>query len=107
MIAVGTHVYGMDDFGQFTCVHAADGKTVWADGNHGYYCSPILVGKQLWCLNDAGSLAVVAADPTAFSELGKSQLAKAACWTMPAVADGRLLIRADGELRCFDLAELK
>jgi outer membrane protein assembly factor BamB len=102
MVVVGDHVYGMNDGGEFSCLRLADGKTLWTGGIHGYYSSPIAAGKRLFALNEQGRLAVLAADPAGYKELGASQLATSETWTMPAVVGSRLYVRSGDGLSCFE-----
>jgi len=104
MLAHEGYVYGMNDGGEWAAVRIADGKTVWVDGDHGYYCSPVLADHRLLGLNEAGSLMVVAASPDAYQELGLSRVAKTATWTAPAVLDGRIYVRSEDAIACFELA---
>ena len=53
-LAVGDIVYGMNDGGEFVLRRFATGKTLWAGGKQGYYCTPVLAGQRLLCLNDRG-----------------------------------------------------
>jgi outer membrane protein assembly factor BamB len=103
MLVYSGHVYGMADDGRFACVRLADGKTLWQGGDHGYYCSPILAEDRLLCLNEKGNLLVLAANPAAYRELGRSRLARGETWTMPAVVDSRLFIRSADRIACYDL----
>jgi outer membrane protein assembly factor BamB len=103
MVIAGGHVYGMNDGGEFNCVRLEDGKTVWTGGKHGYYCTPVLAGKRLLCLNDRGSLLVLAANPEQYLELGQNRLSASPTWTSPAVIGSRLYIRSQQSVRCFDL----
>lgn len=104
MVVSEGHVYGMSDDGSFACVRLSDGKTVWTGGNHGMYCSPVLVGKRLLGLNEDGELAVLAATPDGYRPLGSNQLSQAQSWTMPAVAGGRLYIRDQQSIMAFDFS---
>jgi len=101
MVSDGQQIFGMNDGGEFACVDPAQGKTLWTGGHHGYYSTPVLAGARLLCLNERGSLLVLAAEPQAFRQLGKSQLADQATWTSPAVGGRWLYVRADEELRAF------
>ncbi|MBX7071830.1 MAG: PQQ-binding-like beta-propeller repeat protein [Pirellulales bacterium] len=98
------HVYGMADDGQFACVRLSDGKTLWQGGDHGYYASPVLAGDRLLALNEEGSVALLAANPARYAELGQWKLAAGATWTMPAIAGGRIFVRSADRLACFDLS---
>ena len=102
MVVAGDFVYGMNDGGEFSCVRLADGRTMWTGGQHGYYASPIVAGKRLFALNEQGKLAVVAADPAAYRDLGASQLVDGETWTMPAVVGSRLYVRSADALTAFE-----
>ncbi|HVW38531.1 MAG TPA: hypothetical protein VHB99_14550, partial [Pirellulales bacterium] len=96
------HVYGMNDGGEFSCVRLDTGKTVWTGGNHGYYCTPVLAGRRLFCLNERGDLLLIAASPDGYRELGSSKLADGETWTSPAVVGSRVYIRSSQGLRAFE-----
>ncbi|HEX3726982.1 MAG TPA: hypothetical protein VHV08_12095, partial [Pirellulales bacterium] len=104
MLGYQGHIYGMNDGGELCCVRASDGKTLWSGGKHGYYCTPLLADGRLLCLNERGTLLVVAAGPGGYRVLGESQLTDAATWTTPALVGQQLYIRSADGLRCLSLA---
>lgn len=104
MLAHEGHVYGMNDGGEWAAVRIADGKTAWVDGDHGYYCSPVLAGESLLGLNEDGSIQVVAATPEGYEELGEFVVARMATWSAPALVEGRIFVRSEDTLAAFDLA---
>lgn len=97
------HVYGMNDGGEFGCVRLSDGKTVWIDGRHGFYCTPLLAGSELLCLNEKCNLLLLSATPKSYQPLIEAQLADRAAWTSPALAGKWLYIRADERLMAFKM----
>jgi outer membrane protein assembly factor BamB len=101
MILHDGHVYGMNDGGEFGCVRLADGATVWLDGHHGYYCTPVLAGSKLLCLNERGKLAVIQATPKSLTNLGTTRLTDRATWTSPAIVSDGMYVRADKQLLAF------
>lgn len=103
MVVANGHVYGMNDGGEFACLRLADGEPAWVDGQHGYYCSPVLVGDRLLCLNDRAELTVVDAAPSGFRQSRREKLANGPSWTIPAIAEGRIYVRSAGRLACFDM----
>jgi outer membrane protein assembly factor BamB len=106
MIIHDRHVYGMNDGGEFGCLRLADGKMVWLEGHFGFYCTPVLVGNRLLCLNDRGKLFVLAATPAESpKDVRETILSERATWTSPALTDGRMYIRADGQLLAFFLPQ--
>lgn len=102
MVVQGDHMYGMGDDGQFACVRLADGTTAWRGGNHGTYCSPVLCGERLLGLNEMGELAIVAATPTAYRELGQFSVADNQTWTVPAVVGRGIYVRSQDALTAYD-----
>ncbi|MES1213073.1 MAG: PQQ-binding-like beta-propeller repeat protein, partial [Singulisphaera sp.] len=103
MVVGGDYVYGMNDGGEFSCLRLRDGKVMWTGGNHGYYSSPIVVGKRLFALNNEGRLALLGTDPATYRELGSSQLVANETWTMPALMGSRLYVRDKDGLTCFEI----
>lgn len=104
MCVVEGHVYGMNDGGEVACLSLADGRTVWTEGNHGMYATPVAAGRELLFLNERAQLLSVAADPAGFRVRGEWTLARSETWTSPAVVDGALVVRGDGWLARFDWA---
>lgn len=103
MLAYEGHIYGMNDGGEFCCIRVEDGRTRWAGGKHGFYCTPLLADGRLLCLNERGSLLVISADPKEYRALGESQLTSATTWTTPALVGENLYIRSADGLRCLSL----
>jgi hypothetical protein len=57
---------------------------------------------------ERGDLVLVAADPNEHKELGRVKaITSDRCWNVPAVANGRILVRNEREMACFDLRETK
>jgi outer membrane protein assembly factor BamB len=100
-VAADGYVWGMNDGGEFGCVRISDGKQQWLQGNHGFYCTPVLADDQLLALNEKGELLVIDASPQAYRPLTTWRVAESDTWTAPALAEGRLLIRCQAGLRCF------
>jgi len=98
-------VYGMNNGGEFACVSLANGKTIWIEGNHGYYSTPVLAGTRLLGLNEHGELLVLSATPEKYRPLGRSRLADDATWTSPAVVGPRVYVRSRSGLRAFDFSK--
>lgn len=103
MVVAGKHVFGMNDDGQFVCIRLSDGKTVWLDGNHGFYCSPVLAGDRLLGLNETGELAILKVDTHRYHEPAVVEVANTPTWTVPAVIGRRMYLRSREGLRAFKL----
>lgn len=97
------HVYGMNDGGELGCLRLSDGQTVWIDGRHGYYCTPLLAGSELLCLNEKGTLLVLSATPKSYQPLSTAALTNRATWTSPALMGKWLYIRAQEQLLAFEM----
>jgi outer membrane protein assembly factor BamB len=97
-VARGSLLFLWSDKGIVTCIHAADGKQVWQKrvGGAGYSGSPVRVGDKLYCIDEAGTVVVLAADDT-FKEYGRMEL-KEESRSTPAVADGRMYLRTISHL---------
>ncbi|MGH7138196.1 MAG: PQQ-binding-like beta-propeller repeat protein, partial [Pirellulales bacterium] len=103
MLIHDRHVYGMNDGGEFGCIRLSDGKTIWIEGRHGYYCTPLLADSKLICLNEKGKLLVLAATPKSYQPVSTAALTDRATWTSPALAGKWLYIRAHERLLAFEL----
>jgi outer membrane protein assembly factor BamB len=86
------------------------GKVLWKE--RGWGLGSLLLagdkqaGARLIVLSDAGRLGVVAADPKAYRLLASAQVLDGKCWTMPALADGRIYCRnTAGHLVCLDVSK--
>lgn len=107
-VAVGGHVYGLGPGQNLFCVDARTGGTRWSKS--GFTDKPaekahlaiVAVGDNLLLLTETGELVLVAADPTAYRELGRLQ-ACGANWCNPAYVDGSLYLRDGRELLCLRL----
>lgn len=97
-VAVANHLYGVGPRKNLVCVDMADSRIAWsrdsffvtgADKAHAGF---IVVGSEILCLTDSGELVLFAADPAAYRELGRVQVA-GTNWTNPALADDVLYLR--------------
>lgn len=100
LVAYGDHLYMWNDNGVVMCVDPQTDKTVWQERIGGTYSgSPICIGGKLYCIDEAGKVAVVDASPTfkfhGFSELGDNS------HSTPAVANGKLYLRSFHRLACL------
>jgi outer membrane protein assembly factor BamB len=111
-VSVGGYLYGLGPRKNLMCVEIARGKQMWS--KDGYFQTSadkayggfLVVGKNVLCLTDTGSIVMFEADPKEFREIGQAQVC-GANWCNPAYADGRLYLRdgnkGPGELMCLDL----
>ena len=102
-LRVGDHLYGFDN-ATFQCLDAATGERRWAVRGFGKG-TLVAGGDLLYVLGDDGTLALVEANPAAYTELGRLQVMTGKAWTAPTLAHGRLILRDHDELVAFDVRE--
>lgn len=96
-------VYGLDD-GSLTCVDAETGKRRWKGARYGQG-QVLLAGDLLLIQAESGSLVLALATPEAPRELGKIPALTVKTWNPPALAHGKVFVRNDEEMACYDLRE--
>jgi outer membrane protein assembly factor BamB len=100
------HIYGLDDNQDevcLVCLDARNGGQVWRgpEFRHGQ----LLLSKDLLIVqSEFGEVALVQATPQEYRELGKIRPWTQRTWNLPAMADGRLYLRNNREMACYDLA---
>jgi len=119
VVLVGEHIYGFSDGRGWVCQDFKTGKVVWdernrLEGKGSLTCA----GGYLYLLSDTGVAALIKASPQGWEESGRFELPeksqtratrptsqKAGVWTHPVVANGRLYLRDQELLFCFDIRE--
>jgi outer membrane protein assembly factor BamB len=97
------YVYGFDG-GVFGCVELRSGKRQWKAGRYGHGQVLLLADQQLLLvLSETGEVVLVATDPQKLEELSRFQAIQGKTWNHPVVAHGRLYVRNDEELACFNV----
>ena len=95
------YVYGMDE-AILACVDAATGELQWKGGRYGHG-QLLLAGDHLVILTERGDLALVRATPERHEEVAFSPALEGKTWNVPALAEGRLLVRNARQMAAFDL----
>ena len=114
VVKIGDHVYGFSDGGGLICQDWATGAMVWNEKGGGKLVkgSVHAVEGNLVCLNeDDGSVTLVEASPDGFKQLGQFVLEpqsenrnpKGKVWTHPVVIGGKLYLRDQENIACYDL----
>jgi outer membrane protein assembly factor BamB len=106
MVLIDDHVYGLDG-GSLRCIELKSGKVAWQDRCVGKGSIAYADG-HLYCRSEAkgaGTVALVEATPTAYKELGRftPPSSNADQWAHPVVFGGRLYIRDQENLFCYDV----
>jgi outer membrane protein assembly factor BamB len=106
MVLIDGYLYGADDSGQLTCIEFKTGKVMWqnrgADKGAVFYAD-----HRLYCRNEGnGRVILVEANPSKFVEHGRldqPDRTGQAAWPHPVVANGRLYLRDQDLLLCYDV----
>ncbi len=106
-VVVDGYLYGCFDPGILTCVEFKTGKVMWNDRAPGKG-SIVYADGRLYCRNEAreGTLYLVEANPKEYVERGRfnpPERSKEQAWPHPVVANGKLYIRDQDVLLCYDV----
>lgn len=96
------HIYGYHG-NRLACLDAATGETKWSGSRYGGQVMLLPEMDTLIILSDKGKVAMVKADPAAFTELASFDALHGKTWNHPAIAHGRLYVRNSEEMACFQL----
>ena len=95
------YIYGLDET-ILACLDAATGELQWKGGRYGHG-QLLLAGDHLVILTESGELILVRATPERHEEVGFSPAIEGKTWNVPALAEGRLLVRNARQMAAFDL----
>jgi len=107
VIRVGKYVYGHSDSKGWLCQELETGRVVWS--NHGVGKGAVACADgHLYLRSESGSgtVALVRATPDGYQETGRfdqPDRSGSASWAHPVVAGGRLYLRDQGILLCYDV----
>lgn len=104
IVKVGDHVYGFGSRG-LICMDFLTGEIAWEARSVGKGSLSYADG-HLYCLGERNELALVEATPRKYIEKGRIRLPKTdrASWAHPVIANGRLYIRDQHLLTCYDVS---
>jgi outer membrane protein assembly factor BamB len=114
VVRVGTHLYGYSDKsgGAWICQEFGSGKVVWSERRPLGKGSLTYADGRLYCYTeDDGTAALVEASPEGWKEHGRFTIPRhtsasrkgGKIWTHPVVAGGRLYLRDQELLFCFNI----
>lgn len=95
------YIFGLDS-GILTCISMKDGKRQWKRGRYGHG-QMLLVDDKLLIQTESGAIALVAANPNSFAELGELNALDGKTWNNLALAGNVLIVRNDHEAAAFEL----
>ena len=81
---------------------ATTGELMWKGGRYGYG-QLLLAGEHLVIVTERGDLVLVRATPESHQEVAGFRAIEGKTWNVPAIADGRILVRNTREMAAFDL----
>jgi len=109
VVLIGGHLYGdRDDSGNPWCADLLTGQPVagWKKQSKGSGSMSVTFADGfLYCRYQNGVVALVEATPTGYKEAGsfRIQNTRGPSWPHPVVVDGRLYLREQDQLWCFDV----
>ncbi len=102
-VIVGNHLYSQGPARDFICADLLSGKQKWSQSGFGKdYTATMVFGKNLLSITDDGQLVLIESTPAKYVERSRTQIC-GKNWNFPAYAEGRLYVRDNRELACYDL----
>jgi outer membrane protein assembly factor BamB len=99
-VVSGDHLFFVNDIGIAHCRSLKDGEKVWSERLGGdFSSSPVLIDGKIYAVNEEGVTFVFDAAGK-YRQIAKNELGEKVMAT-PAVADGKLFLRAKGHLYCI------
>ncbi len=100
-VVSGDYLFGLSHKrkGQFFCLDARTGKTLWSSGGReGDNAAIVAAGQFLFLLTDGAEMIVAPSDPKQFEVLKKYSVADSPTWAHPVVVGNRILIKDNSSL---------
>jgi outer membrane protein assembly factor BamB len=95
------HLYGFNE-GMLSCLDFLKGKTAWRE--RGFNKGALMIADgHLIILGENGKLALAEASPHGYKEKARFQFSENKCWTVPVLANGRLYVRDEEKIVCYDV----
>jgi outer membrane protein assembly factor BamB len=114
VVLVSSHLYGYSEGKGWVCQEWASGKMVWSQRRALGRGSLTCAEGELYCYGeDDGVVALIDASPSGWKEHGRFELpqhsklrrSSGRIWTHPVIAHGRLYLRDQDMLFCYDLRD--
>lgn len=113
VVLVNGHVYGYSDEVGWLCLDLQSGEELWSNNEKLGKGAVTYADGHLYCLGESsGDVVLVEASPEGWKESGRFTLnpqsthrkRQGAIWTHPVISQGRLYLRDQDLIYCFDLA---
>jgi outer membrane protein assembly factor BamB len=114
VVLVGEHLYGYSDGKGWVCQELASGNNVWEEKKRLGKGSLTYADGHLYCYSeDNGTAVLIEASPEGWKESGRFKIPRESTrrgpsgkvWTHPVIANGRLYLRDQELLFCFDVKD--
>jgi outer membrane protein assembly factor BamB len=107
VVKVGDCLYGYSDSRGLACQNFQTGEIVWAEKEKIKKCCVSFADGLLYCREeDNGTMVLLAASPAGYQEKGRflqPDRAKEKAWPHPTIANGKLYLRDQDLLLCYDV----
>lgn len=108
VVLVGEHLYGYSDAGGWVCQNFKTGEVAWREKSKLGKGSISYADGRLYCRHEAeeGTLVLLEASPEGYREHGRfdqPERSNKNSWPHPVISNGRLYIRDQGILLCYDI----
>jgi outer membrane protein assembly factor BamB len=103
-VRCGDRVYGLD-MTDLVCMDARTGRVEWRQkGQRSFRKGSLLAADgRLLILGEDGTLYLAEATPAGYRQTAAWRVSQNKCWTVPALAGGRLYVRDESQIVCLDL----
>jgi outer membrane protein assembly factor BamB len=105
-VRLGDYLYGFDKT-DLVCMAVRTGSIVWREKGYrafGEQASLLLADGNLIIMGEHGTLYLASATPAGYQQKSSFQVSRSKkCWTVPALAGGKLYVRDDSQIVCLDL----
>lgn len=109
VVKVGDYLYGYSDGKGLVCQDLMTGEIVWAERQKIRKGAITSADGMLYCREErSGEMVLIEAVPSGYSEKGRfqqSERAEEMAWPHPVIANGKLYIRDQDNLLCYDLKQ--
>jgi outer membrane protein assembly factor BamB len=114
VVRVGDYLYGHSSKTGWTCMAFADGTVKWSEKPALEKGALTVADGMLYCLGEkTGNVVLAEASPDGWKEKGRFKLdpqttirnPKGAIWTHPVVANGKLYLRDQNYIYCYDVKQ--
>ena len=97
----GDLLVGLDG-GLLACIDWGTGERLWKEGRHGFG-QVLLADDGLLILSEYGEVILADFDREGVTERLRFEAIEGKCWNHPVLRDGRVFVRSDVEMACYQL----